>query len=64
MAGAARSTSIAHSLPLGIDQVALRGLAVGRARVDVVFQRVGEHVVAFTEGRGCGRGAAADARSD
>jgi glycogen debranching enzyme len=37
-------------LPLGVDQVALRGLAVGPRTVDVVFQRVGDHVVAFTEG--------------
>jgi glycogen debranching enzyme len=37
-------------LPLGVDQVALRGLAVGQRTVDVVFQRVGDHVVAFTEG--------------
>jgi hypothetical protein len=37
-------------LPLGVDQVALRGLAVGPHTVDVVFQRVGDHVVAFTEG--------------
>jgi hypothetical protein len=33
-----------------VDQVALRGLAVGPRIVDVVFQRVGEHVVTFTEG--------------
>ena len=37
-------------LPLGVDQVALRGLAVGPHIVDVVFRRVGEHVVTFTEG--------------
>jgi glycogen debranching enzyme len=37
-------------LPVGVDQVALRGLAVGPHTVDVVFQRVGDHVVAFTEG--------------
>jgi glycogen debranching enzyme len=37
-------------LPVGVDQVALRGIEVGAHRVDVVFQRVGDHVVAFTEG--------------
>jgi glycogen debranching enzyme len=37
-------------LPPGVDQVALRGLAVGPRMVDLVFQRMGEHVVAFTEG--------------
>jgi glycogen debranching enzyme len=38
-------------LPLGVDQVAVRGLDIGEHRVDLVFQRSGGHVVAFTEGR-------------
>jgi glycogen debranching enzyme len=41
-------------LPLGVDQVSVRGLEVGECRVDLVFQRSGEHVVAFTEGRDAG----------
>ncbi|TXL81628.1 amylo-alpha-1,6-glucosidase [Vineibacter terrae] len=38
------------SLPIGIDRMALQGLAVGDARIDLVFQRVGERVVVFSEG--------------
>ncbi len=38
------------SLPIGIDRIALKGLALGDARLDLVFQRVGERVVAFSEG--------------
>jgi len=38
-------------LPSGIEQVALRGLNVGEASVDLVFQRFGHRVVAFAEGR-------------
>jgi glycogen debranching enzyme len=41
-------------LPLGVDQVSDRGLEVGERRVDLVFQRSGEHVVASTEGRDAG----------
>jgi glycogen debranching enzyme len=41
-------------LPRGVDQVSLRGLEVGGRTVDLVFQRSGEHVVAFTEGHDAG----------
>jgi glycogen debranching enzyme len=41
-------------LPLDVDQVSLRGLEVGGRTVDLVFQRSGEHVVAFTEGHDAG----------
>ena len=37
-------------LPPGIEQVALRGIAVGPWCVDVVFRRFGNRVVAFSEG--------------
>ena len=37
-------------LPPGIEQVALRGLAVGPYSVDLVFQRVAGRVVVFVEG--------------
>ena len=37
-------------LPLGIDNVVLRGILVGQHRVDVQFQRFGRRVVAFCEG--------------
>jgi len=37
-------------LPLGIEQVALRGIEVGPHRLDLVFKRFGERVVAFSEG--------------
>jgi glycogen debranching enzyme len=38
------------SLPIGIDRIALQGLVLGDARIDLVFQRVGERVVAFSDG--------------
>ena len=38
-------------LPNGIDHVELRHVHVGDISTDVVFQRVGEHVVAFPRGR-------------
>ena len=41
-------------LPLGVDRVAIRRLAVGDRCVDLVFQRNGPHVVAYTEGDGAG----------
>jgi glycogen debranching enzyme len=41
-------------LPLGVDQVSVRGIEVGERRVDLVFQRAGPHVVAFTEGHDAG----------
>jgi glycogen debranching enzyme len=39
------------ALPVGIDRIVLQGLAVGDAGVDLVFQKVGERVVVFSEGR-------------
>lgn len=41
-------------LPLGVDRVSVRGLAVGEHQVDLVFQRAGAQVVAFTEGEDAG----------
>ena len=41
-------------LPVGIDRLTLSGLAVGEARVDLVFQRLGRRVVASTTGRQAG----------
>jgi len=38
------------SLPIGIDRIALQGLVLGDARIDLVFQRVGDRVVAFSDG--------------
>jgi glycogen debranching enzyme len=38
------------ALPMGIDRLELRHLQVGDASVDIVFQRVGERVVAFPKG--------------
>ena len=38
-------------LPIGIDQLTVRRLTVGNAAVDLTFQRIGERVVAFPEGR-------------
>ena len=37
-------------LPLGIDNVSLRGLRIGAYRVDVQFQRLDRRVVAYCEG--------------
>ncbi|HET6434292.1 MAG TPA: amylo-alpha-1,6-glucosidase, partial [Xanthomonadaceae bacterium] len=37
-------------LPLGIDQVALRGLVVGERRLDLVFRRIDGRIVAWGEG--------------
>jgi glycogen debranching enzyme len=37
-------------LPAGINSLFLRGIAVGSARLDLVFQRIRERVVVFTEG--------------
>lgn len=42
-------------LPLGVDQVSVCGLEVGERRIDLVFQRVGRHVVAYTEGHDAGQ---------
>ena len=41
-------------LPLGVAQVTLRDLAVGRHSIDLVFRRSGRHVVAVAEGRDAG----------
>jgi glycogen debranching enzyme len=38
-------------LPIGIDHLTIRRLTVGDATVDLTFQRIGERVVAFPEGR-------------
>jgi len=38
-------------LPIGIDQLELRHIKVGDATTDIVFQRVGERVVAFPRGK-------------
>ena len=38
-------------LPVGIDQLTIQRLAVGGAVLDLTFQRVGERVVAFSQGR-------------
>jgi glycogen debranching enzyme len=38
-------------LPNGIDQLELRHVSVGDVSTDIVFQRVGERVVAFPRGR-------------
>ena len=37
-------------LPVGIDQVALRGLVIGPHHVDVIFRRIDRRIVAFCEG--------------
>jgi hypothetical protein len=34
---------------VGIDRVTIRSLAVGDAKVDLTFQRIGERVVAYPE---------------
>jgi glycogen debranching enzyme len=38
------------SLPIGIDRITLKGIAMPDASVDLVFQRVGDRVTAFSEG--------------
>ena len=37
-------------LPTGIDRITIRHLAVGGTRVNLIFQRIGERVVAYPEG--------------
>ena len=49
--GAARSTSTRPRLPIGIDNLTIRRLGVGEAAVDIVFQRVGDRVVAYLDTR-------------
>ena len=39
-------------LPVGIDRLTVRGLAVGPTSVDFTFQRVGEQVAVYPEGDG------------
>lgn len=54
--GFAREVTVDRpQLPVGIDQVTLRDLAVGEDRVDLVFQRVGGRIGVFAEGRGAAR---------
>ena len=36
-------------LPIGIDQLTIRHLAVGETRVDISFQRIGDRVAAYVE---------------
>ena len=38
-------------LPIGIDRLTIHRLAVGSAKVDLTFQRVGDRVAAFAEGQ-------------
>ena len=38
-------------LPIGIDQLNVGGLRVGAEKVDLTFQRVGDHVAVTTRGR-------------
>ena len=38
-------------LPVGIDRLTVRRLLVGGATVDLTFQRVGDRVAVFPEGR-------------
>jgi glycogen debranching enzyme len=42
-------------LPLGIDEVRLRGIQVGDERADLLFRRTGQRVGMFVEGRGASR---------
>ena len=50
-AGRARSGSTRPRLPIGIDNLFVRHLAVGEAAVDVVFERVGDRVVCYLDRR-------------
>jgi glycogen debranching enzyme len=53
--GWANEIRIDHpQLPLGIDQVALRGLRVGDHRLDLVFKRIDGRIVAWGEGPDAG----------
>jgi len=38
-------------LPIGIDHLELRHVRIGDLSTDIVFQRVGERVVAFPRGK-------------
>jgi glycogen debranching enzyme/glycosyltransferase involved in cell wall biosynthesis len=45
-----RTVIVNHpQLPIGIDNLAIRRLRVGDAQVDVLFQRLGDHVVSYLE---------------
>ena len=53
--GWAKEIRIDHpQLPLGIDQVALRGLRIGDASLDLVFKRIDSRIVAWGEGPDAG----------
>ena len=39
----------------GIDEVGVRGLVLGEARVDLTFKRYGERIGVFVEGRDAAR---------
>ena len=47
----ARSVSTRPRLPIGIDNLAIRHLAVGEAKVDLDFERVGDRVVSYLHRR-------------
>ena len=51
MAGKARSIVTRPRLPIGIDNLTIRHLAVGEANVDLVFERVGDRVVSYLHRR-------------
>jgi glycogen debranching enzyme len=38
-------------LPIGIDNLVIRHLAVGEAKVDLTFERVGDHIVCYLDER-------------
>jgi hypothetical protein len=38
-------------LPIGIDNLVIRHLAVGEAAVDVIFERIGDRVVCYLDQR-------------
>ena len=38
-------------LPIGIDNIVIRHLAVGEAKVDLTFERVGDHIVCYLDER-------------
>ncbi len=40
------------TLPIGVDRLCVRALPVGPDRIDLVFQRVGDQVVCFADGKG------------
>jgi glycogen debranching enzyme len=42
------------ALPQGIDRIAITGIALGEARIDLVFQRLDDRIVAFCDGDSSG----------